>query len=221
MTMGLVGKKCGMTRLFQEDGVSVPVTVIQVEPNVVTQVKTEAVDGYNAIQVTTGAVKRSRVNKASAGHFAKANVEPGVGLWEFRVAAHSDALQLGAAVKADLFTVGQWVDVTGTSKGKGFAGVIKRHHFSRQDETHGNSLSHRAAGSTGQRQSPGRVFKNKRMAGHLGNVRRTIQSVQVVKVDLENNMLLVKGGVPGAPGGHLLVHPAIKVAVKKRAGGAV
>lgn len=215
MTIGLVGKKCGMTRVFQEDGASVPVTVIHVEPNVITQLKTEAVDGYNAIQVTSGSRKRSNVNKAAAGHFAKAQVEPGRGLWEFPVDQHADTLKVGDQIKVELFSAGQWVDVTGVSKGKGFAGVIKRHHFATQDATHGNSLSHRAPGSTGQRQSPGRVFKNKRMAGQLGNVQRTIQSLLVVSVDAERNLLLVKGGVPGAPGGDLFIRPAVK-----RAGGA-
>ena len=210
MTIGVVGRKCGMTRVFQEDGTSVPVTVIHVEPNVVTQLKTVEKDGYDAVQVTSGVQKRSKVTKPMLGHFAKANVEPGRGLWEFRVDAHSDQIQIGAQILVGIFEPGQFVDVTGTSKGKGFAGVIKRHHFAAQDATHGNSRSHRAPGSTGQRQSPGRVFKNKRMPGHLGDVRRTLQSLKVVKVDSERNLLLVKGGVPGAPGGSLVVLPAVK-----------
>ncbi len=210
MTIGVVGRKCGMTRIFQEDGTSVPVTVIHVEPNIVTQLKTVDTDGYDAIQVTTGAKKRSKVCKPMLGHFAKANVEPGRGLWEFPVTAHQEQLQVGSQILVTHFQEGQWVDVTGTSKGKGFAGVIKRHHFSMQDATHGNSRSHRAPGSTGQRQSPGRVFKNKKMAGHLGDVRCTLQSLRVIKVDAERNLLLVKGGVPGAPGGSLVVLPAVK-----------
>lgn len=207
--IGVVGRKCGMTRIFKEDGSSVPVTVIHVEPNVVTQVKTLETDGYNAIQVTTGTVKRSRVSKPAAGHFAKSQVEPGRGLWEFRTDA-DQVFELGAQITVDFFKEGQFVDVSGTTRGKGFAGVIKRHHFSMQDATHGNSLSHRVHGSTGQRQSPGRVFKNKKMAGHLGNVTRTVQSLRVVKVDAERNLLLVRGGVAGAPGGDLVVLPAVK-----------
>ena len=210
MTIGVVGRKCGMTRIFQEDGTSVPVTVIHVEPNVITQLKTVDTDGYNAIQVTTGVVKRSKVTKPMLGHFAKANVEPGRGLWEFRVEAHTDQFQVGSQVLANYFEVGQFVDVAGVSKGKGFAGVIKRHHFSMQDATHGNSRSHRVPGSTGQRQSPGRVFKNKKMPGQLGNVARTLQSLKVIKVDAERQLLLVKGGVPGAPGGSLVVLPSVK-----------
>jgi large subunit ribosomal protein L3 len=210
MTIGVVGRKCGMTRIFQEDGTSVPVTVIHVEPNIVTQLKTTDVDGYDAVQVTTGVKKRSKMSKPMLGHFAKANVEPGRGLWEFPVDAHSDQIQVGSQILVSLFEAGQFVDVAGTSKGKGFAGVIKRYHFSMQDATHGNSRSHRAPGSTGQRQSPGRVFKNKRMAGHMGDVRCTLQSLRVIKVDAERNLLLVKGGVPGAPGGSLVVLPAVK-----------
>jgi large subunit ribosomal protein L3 len=210
MTIGLVGRKCGMTRVFQEDGQSVPVTVVHVEPNIVTQLKTEEKDGYNALQVTSGSKKRSRVNKPEAGHFAKSNVEPGFGLWEFRVEGHTEELQLGAQLTVNMFAAGQFVDVTGTSKGKGFAGPVKRHNFSMQDATHGNSLSHRAHGSTGQNQTPGRVFKGKKMAGHLGDVRKTLQNLVIVNVDAEKNLLLIKGGVPGAIGGNLIIRSAVK-----------
>ncbi len=211
MTIGVVGRKCGMTRVFMDDGSAVPVTVIQVEPNTIVQVKTLDSDGYNAIQVTTGSKKRSRVNKPALGHFAKANVEAGRGLWEFRLESISDDHQVGKAIDISLFEVGQKVDVSGTSKGKGFAGGIKRHNFSMQDATHGNSVSHRAPGSIGQNQTPGRVFKGKKMAGQMGNVRKTIQSIEVVRVDLEKGLLLVKGGVPGAINGDLIVKPAVKV----------
>lgn len=210
MTIGIVGRKCGMTRVFMDDGRSVPVTVVHVEPNIIVQVKTQDNDGYNAIQVTTGSKKRSRVNKPRAGHFAKAKVEPGRGLWEFRVAELTEQHAPGSEVKLDMFEAGQMVDVTGTSKGKGFAGGVKRHNFHMQDATHGNSLSHRAPGSIGQNQTPGRVFKGKKMAGQLGNVRKTCQNVELVQVDAEKGLLLVKGGVPGAPNGDLIVRPAVK-----------
>lgn len=209
MTVGLVGKKCGMTRVFAQDGTSIPVTVIEVLPNKITQIKTLEIDGYQAIQITTGSRKRSRVNKPRAGHFAKANIQPGRGLWEFRVDS-LDGMNLGSELKVDLFTVGQLIDVTGTSKGKGYGGVIKRWHFAAQDATHGNSLSHRAPGSIGQRQSPGKVFKGKKMAGHLGDVKRTILSQRIVQIDPERNLVLVRGAVPGAPGGDVIIRPAIK-----------
>lgn len=212
MSLGVVGRKCGMTRVFAENGNSTPVTVIHVEPNTVTQVKSAETEGYCAIQVTTGLKKRSRVNKAEAGHFAKAVVEPGRGLWEFRV--QQDALEgfeAGKTIDVSLFEVGQKVDVTGVSKGKGFQGVVKRHNFRTQDATHGNSLSHRAHGSTGQNQTPGRVFKNKKMAGHMGNVRTTVQTLEVIKVDPENGILLLKGGIPGAKGGDVIITSAVKV----------
>ncbi len=212
MAIGLVGQKCGMTRVFTEDGVSVPVTVIQVEPNQVTQIKTVDSDGYNAVQITTGKRKRSRVSKPLAGHYAKANVEPGKGLWEFRVDS-SDKLEgiaLGTEFKVDRFAVGQLVDVTGITKGKGFAGTIKRHHFAAQDATHGNSLSHRAPGSIGQRQSPGKVFKGKKMSGHLGSKQRTVQSQRVVRLDAERNLIFVRGAVPGAPGSNVIIRAAVK-----------
>ncbi|MCD6039436.1 MAG: ribosomal protein [Gammaproteobacteria bacterium] len=205
----LVGQKCGMTRVFTEDGTSTAVTVIQVLPNKVTQLKTLENDGYLAVQVTTGVRKRSRVNKPEAGHFAKANVEPGKGLWEFRLDS-LDGMSIGTELKVDVFSEGQLVDITGTSIGKGYAGVIKRYNFAAQDATHGNSLSHRAPGSIGQRQSPGKVFKGKKMAGRLGNVKRTILSQKIVRIDMERNLILVSGGVPGAPGGYVVVRSAIK-----------
>lgn len=211
MSIGLVGRKCGMTRIFTEDGVSIPVTVVEVQPNRVTQVKTPETDGYSAIQVTTGARRASRVSKAMAGHFAKAGTEAGSGLWEFRTEGiDATEITMGSELKVDMFEVGQKVDVTGTSKGKGFQGVIKRHNFQMQDATHGNSLSHRAAGSIGQCQTPGRVWKGKKMAGQMGNVRKTTQNLEVIRVDTENNLLLIKGAVPGAPGSNIIVRPAIK-----------
>ena len=209
MTIGLVGKKCGMTRIFTEDGASVPVTVIEVDPNRVTQVKSQENDGYNAIQVTTGAKKSSRVRKPEAGHFAKAEVEAGRGLWEFRT-EDSANYQLGQLINVDLFEQGQKVDVTGQSKGKGFQGGVKRWNFHMQDATHGNSLSHRAPGSIGQCQTPGRVFKGKKMAGHMGAEKVTVQSLEIVRVDAERNLLLVKGAVPGATGADVIVKPAVK-----------
>lgn len=211
MTIGVIGRKRGMTRVFTEDGVSVPVTVIEVESNRITQVKGIDGDGYRALQVTTGARRPSRVTRAAAGHYAKAGVEAGRGLWEFRLAdGEGEGLENGGELKADLFAVGQKVDVTGTSIGKGFAGVVKRHHFRTQDATHGNSLSHRAPGSIGQNQSPGRVFKGKKMAGHMGNVKRTVQNLEVVRVDTERSLLLIKGAVPGATGGDVIVRPSVK-----------
>jgi len=211
MAIGLVGRKCGMTRIFTEDGSSVPVTVIEVEPNRVTQVRTADNDGYAAIQVTTGTRRATRVTKPMAGHFAKAGVTAGRGLWEFRLEDGEGAdLQAGAEIKVDIFAAGQKVDVTGVSIGKGFAGTIKRHNFRMGDATHGNSLSHRAPGSIGQRQTPGRVFKGKKMSGHMGNVQRTTQNLEVVRVDAERNLLLVKGAVPGHEGRDVIVRPAIK-----------
>jgi large subunit ribosomal protein L3 len=211
MSIGLVGRKSGMTRVFTESGSSVPVTVIEVLPNRVTQVKTQDADGYSAIQVTTGARRAGRVTKAAAGHFAKAGVEAGRGLWEFRGAADEvAAFAVGAELTVSRFAEGQIVDATGVSKGKGFQGVIKRHNFSMQDATHGNSLSHRAPGSIGQNQSPGRVWKGKKMAGHMGAERVTTQNLEVVRVDLENNLLLIKGAVPGATGGDVIISPAVK-----------
>jgi len=211
MTIGIVGRKVGMTRIFTEDGASIPVTVIEVEPNRVSQVKTQETDGYRAVQITTGSRRPSRVTKPAAGHFAKAGVEAGRGLWEFRLGdGEGDELKTGSTIGVDIFSEGQKVDVTGTSIGKGFAGVIKRHNFSMQDATHGNSLAHRAIGSIGMGQNPGHVIKGKKMAGHMGNARTTNQNLEVVRVDAERNLLLVKGAVPGAKGGDLIVHPAIK-----------
>jgi large subunit ribosomal protein L3 len=212
MTMGLVGRKCGMTRVFTEAGDSIPVTVIEAHPNRITQVKSQEVDGYRALQVTAGARKASHVTKPEAGHFAKAKVEAGDVLAEFRLAEGVDGdLQPGAEIKVDLFTVGQKVDVVGTTIGKGFAGTVKRHNFRMQDATHGNSLSHRAPRSIAQNQSPGRVFPGKKMSGHMGNVRRTVQNLEVVRVDVERNLILLKGAVPGHRGGRVIIRPAVKV----------
>jgi len=211
MTMGLVGRKCGMTRVFTEDGVSIPVTVIEAQPNRITQVKTQETDGYRALQVVAGSRRASRVGKPAAGHFAAAKVEAGDLITEFRLDdADAGEFEKGNELKVDLFEEGQKVDVVGTSIGKGFAGVIKRYHFSMQDATHGNSLAHRAPGSIGQNQTPGRVFKGKKMAGHMGNVRRTVQNLEIVRVDAERNLLLIKGAVPGHRGGKVVVRPAIK-----------
>lgn len=209
MTIGVVGRKVGMTRVFTDDGASLPVTVVEVDPNRVTQIKSRERDGYAAIQVAAGTRKPSRVGKALAGHYAKAGVEAGRGLWEFRLDGDA-AVEVGSILGVDQFTAGQKVDVTGISKGKGFAGVIKRHHFSAQDATHGNSRSHRAPGSIGQNQTPGRVVPGKKMAGQLGNVRRTAQNLEVVSVDAERNLLMVRGAVPGAVGGDVIVRPAVK-----------
>jgi large subunit ribosomal protein L3 len=210
MTIGLVGRKSGMTRVFTEDGVSVPVTVVEVSPNRVTQVKERDGDGYRAIQVTAGTRKASRVSKSKAGQFAKAGVEAGTGLWEFRLGDADEAPEVGSNLTVGRFEVGQKVDVAGKSKGKGFQGVIKRWNFSMQDATHGNSLSHRAPGSIGQCQTPGRVWKGKKMSGHMGSVNVTIQGLEVVRVDTDRNLLLIKGAIPGAPGGDVIVRPAVK-----------
>lgn len=211
MAIGLVGRKCGMTRVFTEAGVSVPVTVIEVDPNRITQIKSVETDGYQAVQVTTGERRASRVGKAMAGHFAKANVAAGRTVVEFRVAGEeAAALQVGGELKVDLFAAGQAVDVTGTSKGKGFQGGVKRWNFRTQDATHGNSVSHRVHGSTGQNQSPGKVFKGKKMAGHMGAERVTIQGLEIVSVDLERNVLVIKGAVPGATGNDVIVRPSVK-----------
>ena len=202
-----------MTRIFTDAGESIPVTVIEIEANHIIQIKTLETDGYQALQVSLGERKPSRVRKPISGHYAKAKVAPGRRLHEFRLAADTDlsTYELGQALTVELFKAGQKVDVTGKTKGKGFAGVVKRHNFAMQDATHGNSLSHRAHGSTGQNQSPGRVFKGKKMAGHMGNVRRTIQSLDLVKVDAERNLLLIRGSVPGATGGDVIVRLATKV----------
>ncbi|MBX3707988.1 MAG: 50S ribosomal protein L3 [Pseudomonadales bacterium] len=210
MAIGLVGRKAGMTRIFTEDGSSIPVTVIEVEPNRVTYVRTPEQDGYAAIQVTTGEVRRNRISRPEAGHFAKANVPAGRGLWEFRVDGLAHDLTVGAEISVAQFEAGQRVDVQGVSKGKGYAGTIKRWNFRGQDATHGNSISHRVPGSIGQNQTPGRVFKGKKMSGHLGNVKVTTQRLEVVRVDAERNLLLVKGAVPGPAGGDLYIRPSVK-----------
>ncbi len=221
MTMGLIGRKCGMTQVYTENGVAIPVTLIEVLPNRVVQIKTKERDGYESVQVTTEKQSHSRLSKGEAGHFAKVNVEAGKGLVEFRLDDEDSELMkdltLGKEFTVDgLFTLGQLVDVTGINKGKGFAGVIKRHHFRMQDATHGNSLSHRAPGSIGQRQSPGRVFKGKKMAGQLGNKRCTIQSLEVVKVESERNLILIKGAVPGAQGARVVIKPAVRMKNKRK-----
>tara|TARA_B110000259_G_scaffold42409_1_gene48868 strand:- start:1441 stop:2076 length:636 start_codon:yes stop_codon:yes gene_type:complete len=210
MRIGIVGRKCGMTRVFTEDGVSIPVTVIEASPNRITQIKSVETDGYSAIQVTAGSRKTSRVAKPQAGHFAKAGVEAGRGSWEFRSEGSVEAFEVGSTLTVGRFEEGQMVDVTGTSKGKGFQGGVKRWNFAMQDATHGNSISHRAPGSIGQNQTPGRVFKGKKMAGHMGAEQVTTQNLQVIRVDAERNLLLIKGAVPGAPGGNIIVRPAVK-----------
>lgn len=217
MALGVVGKKIGMSRVFNADGSAVPVTVVSVEPNRVAQVKDDANDGYRAVQVTTGTRRPGRVTKSMAGHFAKAGVAAGEGTWEFRLGADEGAdLKPGAEIKVDIFSVGQQVDVQGTSIGKGFAGVIKRHHFGGGRASHGASLSHRSPGSIGQRQTPGRVFLGKRMAGHMGNATRTQQRLVIVQIDAERNLLFVKGAVPGAKGSAVLIRPSVKAKGEKK-----
>lgn len=214
--LGLVGKKCGMTRIFTDSGESIPVTVIEITPNRITQIKNLESDGYCALQITAGHKMASRLNKPMTGHFRKAGVEAGKVVCEFRVAAKDlDGKNVGDEIAVDLFKLGQAVDVSGISKGKGFAGGIKRHHFAKQDATHGNSLSTRAIGSTGQRQTPGNVFKGKKMPGHLGHVKRTLQNQEVVLVDTERHLLLVRGSIPGAPGGMVTVLPSVKARGEK------
>jgi large subunit ribosomal protein L3 len=211
MAIGLIGRKAGMTRVFVGTGESIPVTVLEVLPNRVTRVRTAEADGYSAVQVTTDKVKINRLSKAEAGHFSSAGVEPGRGLWEFRAEAEDlSTLKPGDTITVERFAAGQRVDVTGVSRGKGYQGTVKRWNFATQDATHGNSLSHRAPGSIGQRQSPGRVFKGKKMSGHMGSEQVTVQSLEVVRVDVENNLLLIKGAIPGAPGGDIIVRPAVK-----------
>jgi len=212
MSIGLIGRKCGMTRIFCEDGSSVPVTVLHIDSNRVIQVKSVETDGYRAIQVAAGDVKSSKVNKAMAGHYASANVTAGRGLWEFRL-SESEAAQFsaGAELKVNVFEAGQVVDVSGTSIGKGFAGTVKRHNFRTQDATHGNSRSHRVPGSSGMNQTPGRVFKGKKMCGHMGAVKTTIQNLTIHAVDAERNLILVRGAVPGAKGGDVVITPAVKM----------
>lgn len=211
MAMGLIGRKAGMTRVFTAEGASIPVTVIEVEPNRVAQVKTVATDGYRALQVTTGSRRPNRVTKPLAGHYAKAGLEAGRGLWEFRLAqGEAQDVAVGAEIGVDFFQEGQKVDVTGITIGKGFAGTIKRHNFRGQRNTHGNSLSHRVPGSIGQNQTPGRVFKGKKMAGHMGAAQCSIQNLEIIRVDTNRNLLLVKGAVPGSKGGNLVIRPAVK-----------
>lgn len=216
MAIGLVGRKCGMTQIYTEEGNAVAVTVIEALPNRVVQVKTNEKDGYSALQVTTDVRRADRLTKPLVGHYSKAGVEPGRGLWEFLLDSQAGEHKVGSEFKVDIFQVGQMVDVTGISKGKGFAGTVKRHHFATQDATHGNSLSHRVPGSIGQRQSPGRVFKGKRMSGQMGNKRCTVQSQVIVKIDAEKNLLLIKGVVPGAPGGDVIILPAVRYKTKKK-----
>lgn len=211
MNVGVIGRKCGMTEIFTEEGASIPVTVVEVEPNRITQVKTVENDGYSAVQVTTGTRRSSRVTKPLAGHFAKAEVAAGRGLWEFRIDSELESeFSVGSEVNVDIFKEGHYVDVSGTSIGKGFAGVVKKYNFAMQDATHGNSLSHRAPGSIGQNQSPGRVFKGKKMAGQMGNKRRTVQNLEIVRVDGQKNIILIKGAVPGSKNGDLIVRHAVK-----------
>jgi large subunit ribosomal protein L3 len=212
MSIGLVGKKCGMTRIFTPAGESIPVTLIEATPNRITQVKTIENDGYNAIQVTAGIKRAALVTKPRAGHFAKAKVEAGRGLWEFRVEEKDlGKYQVGGELKADeVFKAGQIVDVAGVTKGKGFQGTIKRHHFTMGDATHGNSLSHRSPGSIGQRQTPGRVFPGKKMSGHMGAVQQSMMNLEVVQIDSERHLIAVRGSVPGAPGGDVVIRPASK-----------
>jgi large subunit ribosomal protein L3 len=210
MRIGIVGRKCGMTRVFTEDGASIPVTVIEATPNHITQIKSLDTDGYSAIQVTTGTKKASRVVKAQAGEFAKAGVDAGRGLWEFRSEGSEESFEVGGSITVERFEEGQKIDVTGTSKGKGFQGGVKRWNFSMQDATHGNSISHRSNGSIGQNQTPGRVFKGKKMSGQMGNAQVTTQNLEIVRIDAERNLLLIKGAVPGAPGGNIIVRPAVK-----------
>ena len=209
MTIGIVGRKSGMTRVFNDKGASIPVTVVEVEPNRVTQIKTDETDGYSAVQVTVGTRRSSRISKSEAGHFAKAGVEAGRGIWELRLDTSTE-VKVGESIAVDQFSVGQKVDVTGISKGKGYAGVIKRWNFQMQDATHGNSLSHRAHGSTGQCQTPGRVWKGKKMSGHMGHEQVTTQNLEIVRIDTKRNFLLIKGAVPGAPGGDVIVRFAEK-----------
>lgn len=212
MAIGIVGRKAGMTRIFTEDGASIPVSVIEVSSNRITQIKTNDTDGYQAIQITTGSRRASRVTKPMAGHYSKAGVEAGRGLWEFRVAGDEAAeLEVGGEISIGMFEEGQKVDVTGRTIGKGFQGGIKRHNFSMQDATHGNSLSHRSNGSIGMCQTPGRVIKGKKMSGHMGDERNTTQNLELVRVDGERGLLLIKGAVPGAKGSDVIIKPAVKV----------
>ncbi len=212
MGIGVVGTKVGMTRIFTEDGVSTPVTVVEVTANAITQIKNITTDGYNAIQVTRGKKHAGRVSKPEAGHFAKAGIEAGLGLWEFRLedASEAEGLELGSKITVERLSDVAKVDVTGVTKGKGFQGGIKRHNFTMQDATHGNSISHRSNGSIGQNQTPGRVFKGKKMSGHMGSIQQTTLNLDLVRVDVENSVLLIKGAIPGANGSTVIVHKAVK-----------
>ena len=211
MSVGLIGKKCGMTRVFNEDGASVPVTVIEALPNRISQIKKIDKEGYSAIQVSSGSIKQSKINKALSGHFVSTKTKPGKNICEFRTSeSNVDEFKTGMELKVNIFKKGQKVDVSGKTIGKGFAGTVKRHNFSTQDATHGNSLAHRAPGSIGQNQTPGRVFKGKKMAGHMGNVRRTAQNLEIIDIDTEKNLLLIKGAVPGHPGSDVIVKLAVK-----------
>jgi large subunit ribosomal protein L3 len=210
MSLGLIGRKCGMTRIFQEDGSAVPVSVIKIEPNKVVQVKNEETDGYRAVQVTTGSVKRSRLTKSQAGHFGKVGVDAGDTVMEFRLAEADPMLDTGSEISAELFEEGQFVDVSGVSIGKGFAGVVKRYNFRTQDATHGNSLSHRAPGSIGQNQTPGRVFKGKKMSGHMGAEKVTIQNLKITAINKDLNLIMIKGAVPGPKGSRVVIRASVK-----------
>ncbi len=219
MSLGLIGRKVGMTRIFTDEGASIPVTVLEVVPNRVTQIKTIASDGYTGLQVAHGERRASRINKALTGHYAKAGVAAGSGIKEFNVSADVlSGYQVGGSITVEIFSAGQMVDVTGTSIGKGFAGAIKRHHFKSNRASHGNSRSHNVPGSIGMAQDPGRVFPGKRMPGHLGDVTVTTQNLEIVRVDAERNLLLIKGAIPGSKGGDVVVRPAIKVKLHKSKG---
>ena len=211
MSLGLIGTKQGMTRLFTPEGDSYAVSVVSVDPNTVTQIKTDAVDGYNSVQVTTGAKKEKHVSKPLSGHFKKGSINPGDGLWEFKVNSEEiENLEIGSQLNIDIFEEGQKIDVQGKSKGKGFAGTVKRWNFKMQDATHGNSISHRAPGSIGQCQTPGKVWKGKKMSGHMGDVKKTIQNLKIASIDVENNLLLIKGAIPGPTGSNVVLKPAVK-----------
>ena len=211
MSLGLIGTKQGMTRLFTPEGDSYAVSVVSVDPNTVTQIKTDSVDGYNSVQVTTGLKKAKHVSKPLSGHYKKGSINPGNGLWEFKVNSEEiENLEIGSQLNIDIFEEGQKIDVQGKSKGKGFAGTVKRWNFKMQDATHGNSISHRAPGSIGQCQTPGKVWKGKKMSGHMGDVKKTIQNLKIASIDVENNLLLIKGAIPGPTGSNVVLKPAVK-----------